>query len=102
MHRGLGSATTAAGFPRGRQPKFPMGEIPLRQYSCKKSKTLPAPRSTVSHLAVVHHVANAAIPLFVCDARWVGGVGIATTQLQQCVDVEEGVLTRCSLLDAAG
>ena len=30
--------SVAAGFPRGRQPEFPMGEIPLWQYSCRKSK----------------------------------------------------------------
>ena len=30
-------AAVAAGFPRGKQPDFPMGEIPKRQYSCKTS-----------------------------------------------------------------
>ena len=39
MHPRLGCATLlVAGFPRGRQPEFPMGEIPLGQYSCKKKK----------------------------------------------------------------
>ena len=33
MHNRLGSSTVAAGFPQGKQPQFPMGEIPLRQYS---------------------------------------------------------------------
>ena len=32
----LGSATVAAAFPQGRQPELPMGEIPQRQYSCKR------------------------------------------------------------------
>ena len=36
MHCRLDSATVAAGSPEGRQPEFPMGEIPLGQYSCKK------------------------------------------------------------------
>ena len=36
MHSRLGSVTVAAGFPQGKQPKFPMGEIPLGQYSSKK------------------------------------------------------------------
>ena len=27
--------TVAAGFPEGKQPELPMGEIPLGQYSCK-------------------------------------------------------------------
>ena len=36
MHSRLGSVTVAAGFPQGKQPKFPIGEIPLGQYSCKK------------------------------------------------------------------
>ena len=36
MHCRLGSATVTAGFPQGRQPEFPVGEIPLGQYSCKK------------------------------------------------------------------
>ena len=39
MHRRLGSATVAAAFPWRRQPKFLMEEIPLGQYSCKKSHT---------------------------------------------------------------
>ena len=38
MHPRLGSVTVAAGFPQGKQPEFPMGEIPLAQYSCKKFK----------------------------------------------------------------
>ena len=38
MHCRLGSMTVAAGFLQGRQPKFPMGEIPFGQYSCKKLK----------------------------------------------------------------
>ena len=33
MHRRLGSATVAAVFPRGKQPGFPMEEIPLGQYN---------------------------------------------------------------------
>ena len=33
MHPRLGSATLSL----GRQPKFPMGEIPLGQYCCKKA-----------------------------------------------------------------
>ena len=37
MHRRLGSMIVTAGFPRGKQPKFPMGEIPVGQYSCKYS-----------------------------------------------------------------
>ena len=37
MHRRLGSAILLQlAFPRGKQPKFPMEEIPLGQYSCKK------------------------------------------------------------------
>ena len=36
MHHRLGSATVTAGFPWGKQPELPMGEIPLGQYSCKK------------------------------------------------------------------
>ena len=28
--------SVAAGFPRGRQPEFPIGDIPLGQCSCKK------------------------------------------------------------------
>ena len=35
MHSRLGSMTVAAGFPEGKQPELPMGEIPLGQYSCK-------------------------------------------------------------------
>ena len=31
MQRTLGSKTVTAGFPMGRQPEFPMGEIPLQQ-----------------------------------------------------------------------
>ena len=30
--------SVAADFPREKQPGFPMGEIPLAQYSCKKMK----------------------------------------------------------------
>ena len=30
------SDRVTAGFPKGRQPEFPMGKIPLGQYSCKK------------------------------------------------------------------
>ena len=42
MYARLGSTTVAAGFPRGRQPEFPTGKIPLGQYSCQKKtkKTL--------------------------------------------------------------
>ena len=36
MYSTVGSMTVAAGFPKGKQPEFPMGEIPLGQYSCKK------------------------------------------------------------------
>ena len=36
MHCRLGSKTVAAGFPWGKQPGFPMGEIPMGQYSWKK------------------------------------------------------------------
>ena len=56
----------------------------------------------LSHLAVVHHVADAAVELLVRDARGVGGAGVAAAQLQQGVDVEEGVLARGARLDAAG
>ena len=38
MHCRLGSMTIAAGFPHGKQPEFPMGEIPRGQYSCEKKK----------------------------------------------------------------
>ena len=39
MHPRLSSVTVAAGFPWGRQPEFPMGEIPLGQKAVKcKSK----------------------------------------------------------------
>ena len=39
MHRRLGSATLSQlAFPREKQPEFPIGEIPLGQYSCKKAK----------------------------------------------------------------
>ena len=38
MHCRLGSTTVAAGFPQEKQLKFPMGEIPLGQYSCKKKR----------------------------------------------------------------
>ena len=31
----LGSVTVAAGFPQRKQPIFPMGEIPMGEYSCK-------------------------------------------------------------------
>ena len=34
----LGSVSVAAGFPRGKQPEFPMGKIPLVQYSIKTLK----------------------------------------------------------------
>ena len=64
-------------------------------------QTLPASASITAHLAIVHNIADAAIKLLLSDARRVGGVGIATTQLQQSVDVEEGILPRGSLLDAA-
>ena len=39
MHHRLGSMTVAAGFPQGKQLEFPMEEIPLGQYSCKKKKS---------------------------------------------------------------
>ena len=32
--------TVAAGFPRGRQPKFSKVEIPLKQYSCRNVKKM--------------------------------------------------------------
>ena len=36
MHCGLGSATLSQlAFPGEVKPEFPMGEIPLEQYSCK-------------------------------------------------------------------
>ena len=38
MHHRLGNVTATAGFSWGRQPEFPMGEIPLGQNSCKKLK----------------------------------------------------------------
>ena len=38
MHCRLGNATVAAGFPRGKRPKFPMGEIPMGQCSYKKKE----------------------------------------------------------------
>ena len=51
MHSRLGSMTVAAGFPEGKQPELPMGEIPLGQYSCKnvfkKKKKGERGRSTV-------------------------------------------------------
>ena len=33
MHSRLGSATVMVGFPQGKQPEFPMGEIPMGHYS---------------------------------------------------------------------
>ena len=36
MNSRLGSATVAAGFPRGKQPEFPIGENTLGQCSCEK------------------------------------------------------------------
>ena len=30
--------SVAAGFPRGKQPQFPMGKISVRQYSCRKKE----------------------------------------------------------------
>ena len=38
MHCRLDSTTLAAGFPQGKQPEFPIGEIPMGQQSCKKTK----------------------------------------------------------------
>ena len=36
MHPSLNSATLSQlAFPEGREPEFPMGEIPLGQYGCK-------------------------------------------------------------------
>ena len=32
MHSKLGNVTVAAGFPQGKQPEFPMGEIPVALY----------------------------------------------------------------------
>ena len=40
MHRRLGSMTVAAGFPWGKQPEFPIEEVPMGQYSCKNKKQL--------------------------------------------------------------
>ena len=41
MHRRFGNATLSQlALPRGRQPEFSMGEIPLGQYGCKTSHTL--------------------------------------------------------------
>ena len=40
IHCRLGSMTVAAGFPWGKQPEFPMGEIQMGQYSwVVKNKT---------------------------------------------------------------
>ena len=44
IHHRLGSATVAADFPWGKQPEFPMGEIPLGQLSCKP----PPPKKTTT------------------------------------------------------
>ena len=39
MHRRVGSATLSQlAFPGEKQPEFPIGEIPLGQYSCKKAE----------------------------------------------------------------
>ena len=38
MHHRLGNATVTAGFSWEKNPKFPTGEIPMGQYSCKKKK----------------------------------------------------------------
>ena len=39
MHPRLGSATLSPlTFPQGKQPKFPVGKIPMGQYSCKNEK----------------------------------------------------------------
>ena len=38
MHCRFGSMTVAAGFPRRKQPKLSMGEIPMGKYRCKKRK----------------------------------------------------------------
>ena len=38
MHHRLGSMTVTTGFPWGKQLEFPMGEIRIGKYSCKKKK----------------------------------------------------------------
>ena len=50
MHRGLGTATVAAGFRRGGQLEFRRGEIPVGQYSCKKNVLKAV---TVNHILLV-------------------------------------------------
>ena len=40
MHRRVGNATLSQpAFPRGKQCEFPMGEIPMGQFSCKINKS---------------------------------------------------------------
>ena len=40
LHCSLDNATVTAGFPQGKQPEFPMGEVPFGQYSCEKQNGL--------------------------------------------------------------
>ena len=48
MHPRLGSTTATAGFPWGKQPGFPMEEIPMGQYSCKKKNIRKCKHQTVT------------------------------------------------------
>ena len=54
MHRRSGSASVAAGFPQGKQPKFPLGETPMGQYSCKKKKKIAALQEGRCWYVIVH------------------------------------------------
>ena len=53
MHRRLGSATAVAGFFRGKQPEFAMGEISLEQYNCFQKMIIKEGQSFIR--VVLHH-----------------------------------------------
>ena len=58
MRSRLGRATVIAGFPQGKHPKFPRGEIPVGQNTCKKRDPqvavfMVAVDNTVSFISIV-------------------------------------------------
>lgn len=53
-----------------------------------------------SNLAIVNQVAYAAIETLGSDALWVSRSGVATSQLQQCVDIKKSVFPWCSTCDS--